>query len=92
VAKYFPESDKTIKGHGQKTKSGLRSTKTQVENESDIKDINNTTMNLTHPPTKQKESVLMIFDLSDEAPRLMYTDQKENFQRNQARETITSWC
>jgi hypothetical protein len=27
VAKYFPKSDKTMKGHGRKTKSGLRSTK-----------------------------------------------------------------
>ena len=52
VTKYFPKSDKTIKGHGQKTKSGLRSTKTRVENESDIDDIKNATMNLTHPPTK----------------------------------------
>ena len=31
--------------------------------------------NPAHPLTKQKESVLMVFDLSDEAQRVMYTDQ-----------------
>jgi hypothetical protein len=63
VAKYFPESKETMKGHGQKTKNGLRSTKT------DTNDIKNASINLTHPPTKQKESILMIFDLSDEAQK-----------------------
>jgi hypothetical protein len=86
VAKYFPESNETIKGHGQKTKSRLHSTKTQVKNESDIDDINNTTMNLTHPPTKQKESVLMIFDLSDKAQRLMYTNQTGKFPKKSSKE------
>jgi hypothetical protein len=85
VAKYFPESDKTIKGHVRKTKSGLRSTKTRVENESDIDDINNTTMSLTHPPTKQKESVLMLFDLSNEAQRLMYTNQTGKFPKKSSK-------
>ena len=31
VAKYFPESEETIKGHVRKTKSGLRSTKRTQE-------------------------------------------------------------
>ena len=76
VAKYFPKSNETIKTHRQKTKSGLRSTKTQVYNKSNINDI--TTMNLTHPPTKQTESVLMTFDLSDKAQWLIYTPKKSS--------------
>jgi hypothetical protein len=31
VAKHFPESEETMKGHGRKTKSGLWSTKAQVK-------------------------------------------------------------
>jgi len=85
VAKYFPESNKTMKGHGRKTKSRLHSTKTLVENDSDINDIKNATMNLTHSPTKQKESVLMIFDLSGEAQWLMYADQTVKFPKKSSK-------
>jgi hypothetical protein len=42
-------------------------------------------MNLNHPPTKQKESVLMIFDLSDEAQQLMYTDQTGKFPKKSSK-------
>ena len=81
VAKYFPESNKIMNGHGQKTKSGLRSTKTLAVSDSNIDDIKNASMNLTCPPTKQKESILRISDLSNEAQRLMYTDQTGKFPK-----------
>ena len=42
-------------------------------------------MNLTHPPTKQKESVLMTFDLSDEAQQLMYTNQTGKFPKKSSK-------
>ena len=35
VAKHFPESEETWKGHGRKIKSGLRSTKQAIVDESD---------------------------------------------------------
>jgi hypothetical protein len=93
VAKHFPESEETMKGHGRKTKSGLRSTKANADSEPDFDDIENATMNQTHSLTKQKESVLMVFDLSDKSQRLMYIPIKQaNFQKNQARATTTSWC
>jgi hypothetical protein len=38
-------------------------------------------MNLTCPPTKQKESILRIFDLNDKAQRLMYTNQTGKFPK-----------
>jgi hypothetical protein len=41
VAKYFPESEETMKGHGRKTKSGLRSTKTLLGTNSDTDNIEN---------------------------------------------------
>ena len=79
VAKYFPKRKETMKGHGRKTKSGLRSTKT------DTKDIENASMNLTHPPTEHKESILMIFDLSDETQWLMYTNQTGKFPKKSSK-------
>ncbi len=83
MAKHFPESDETMKGHGRKTKSGLRSTKAQVESESEFNDIENATMrNPAHPLTKQKESVLMVFDLGDEAQRVMYKFPKKSSKGN----------
>ncbi len=87
VAKHFPESEETWKGHGQKTKSGLRSTKTQAESESELEfdDVENATVKQTHPLTKQKESVLMVFDLSDEAQRVMYTDQTGKFPKKSSK-------
>ena len=35
VAKHFPESEETWKGHGRKIKSGLRSTKEAIASETD---------------------------------------------------------
>ncbi len=46
-----------MKGHGRKTKSGLRSTKTPAKNDNDNDDIETASIHLPHPPTKQKESV-----------------------------------
>jgi hypothetical protein len=47
-------SKETMKGHGRMTKSGLRSTKAQAENEPEFEDVKNATMNQTHSLTKQK--------------------------------------
>ena len=85
VAKHFPKSEETMKGHGQKTKSGLWSTKAHAESEPDFDGVENATMNETHSLTKQKESVLMVFDLSDEAQRLMYTDQTGKFPKKSSK-------
>ena len=85
VAKHFPESEETMKGHGRKTRSGLRSTKVHTESEPKFDDIENATMKQTHSLTKQKESVLMVFDLSDEAQRLMYTDQTGKFPKKSSK-------
>ena len=84
VAKHFPESEETMKGHGRKTKSGLRSTKAYADSEPDFDDVENATMNQTHS-LKQKESILMVFDLSDEAQRLMYTDQTGKFPKKSSK-------
>jgi hypothetical protein len=42
-------------------------------------------IHLLHPPTKQKELVLRIFDLSNKAQRLMYTNQTKKFQKKSSK-------
>ena len=75
-----------MRGHGRKTKSGLQSTKAQVKSESKFDDIKNATMrNPAHPLTKQKELVLMVFDLGDEAQRVMYTNQTGKFPKKSSK-------
>ena len=73
VNKNFPKSEETLKGHGRKTRSGLRSTKEtpQIDDEEESEE----TTKLTRPTTKQKEAIIRIYNLSDETERLMYTDQ-----------------
>ena len=73
VNKQFPESKETLKGHGRKTRSGLRSTKTSIQNDDDEEIVE--TLHLPRPATKHKEAIIRIYDLSDEAERLMYPDQ-----------------
>ncbi len=77
VNKNFPESEETEKCHGRKTRSGLRSTKAtpQIDDEEDSEEATK----LTRPPTKQKEAIICIYDLNDNAESLMYTDQTGRF-------------
>jgi hypothetical protein len=79
VNKHFPESKETLKGHGRKTRSGLRSTKTPTQNNNDDKNAKAT--HLPHPLLKQKEAIIQIYDLSDDAKRLMYTNQTGRFPK-----------
>ena len=83
VNKNFPESEETLKGHGRKTRSGLRSTKVtpQIDDEEEREE----TTKLTRPPTKQKEAIIRIYDLSDKTERLMYTDQTGRFPQKLSR-------
>ncbi len=85
AAQYFPESKETMKGHGCKTKSRLRSTKTPAKRDDNNADIKTASIHLPHPPTKQKELVLRIFDLSNEAQRLMYTNQTGKFPKKSSK-------
>jgi hypothetical protein len=55
--KHYPKSEATLKGHGQKTKSRLRSMKTTTESETDDNDGENTTQctSLDQPSNKKKQ-------------------------------------
>jgi hypothetical protein len=79
--KHYLKSKETLKGHGHKTRSGLRSTKTTTE--SDNKD-NNKNAKATHlpwPTIKQKEAIIKTYNLSDKAECLMYTNQTGKFPK-----------
>jgi hypothetical protein len=79
VNNHFLESEETLKGHGRKTRSGLRSTKLSPQTSEDDKLASTT--EFTHSPTKQKEVIIRAFDLSSEAERLMYTNQTGRFPK-----------
>ncbi len=74
-----------MKGHKQKTKSGLRSTKTPVKSGDDNNNMETASIHLPHPPTKQQELVLRIFDLSNKAQQLMYTNQTGKFSKKSSK-------
>ncbi len=80
VTKHFPESDETHKGHGRKTRSGLRSTKTTsaTDNDND-EDIGRTA--LPRPTIRQKSLFITVYDLEDDAQLKMYTDQTGRFPK-----------
>jgi hypothetical protein len=68
VNKFFPESDKTQKGHMKQTKQGVRSTK--VIDEDTLLDAE--TLPKPAPGIKFKDAYLRVFDTTKKA---MYTDQ-----------------
>jgi hypothetical protein len=60
---------------------------TAASNDDDDKDNNNHTkaMYLPLPVIKQKEAIIKIYDLSNEAQRLMYTNQTGKFLKKSSR-------
>ena len=72
AAKFFPDATEMWKGHGRKIKSGLRSTKQSLTEESNM------------PPTikpRQSEQALHIktYNLQDDLDRKLYLDQTVKF-------------
>jgi hypothetical protein len=83
VNKHFLEFEETLKGHGHKTRSGLRSTKTTPKIDDEDKIANAT--QLTWYLTKQKEVIIHTFNFSNEAKCLMYTNQTGRFPQKSSR-------
>ena len=75
--KHYPKSKVTLQGHGRKTRSRLRSMKTTAASNDDDDD-NNKNDKATHLPwliIKQKEAIIKVYDLSNKAQHLIYTNQ-----------------
>ncbi len=85
VAKYFPESEETIKGHARKMRSGLRSTKTKptcdvtINKEQEDEDIDA----LTH---KHWDIFTRVYDVEEEEElHSIYSDQTGRFPRKSSK-------
>ena len=86
ATKHFPESEETTKGHGRKTRSGLRSTKKTGSTDDD--DDNGDTVCINPPPrpaTQTLEIFYAIYNLEDKAQLKMYTDQTGRFPKKSSR-------
>ncbi len=88
--KHHLESKETIKGHGHKTRIGPRSTKTTAaSNDDDDNNDHHNYAKAVHLPqlvSKQKEAIIKIYDLSNKAQLLMYTNQTGKFPKKLSRE------
>ncbi len=89
VAKHFPESDKTTKGHGRKVRSGLRSTQPKLTKEND--NDPNPTGNTIIPTNKEHDIFIKIYMVEEEANKTVFTNQTEYSPKNQAGAINTSW-
>jgi hypothetical protein len=83
VTKHFPKSKEMMKYHGQKGKSGLRSTKTTEP----IIKIEPGTVDQTHlqASTKTHNIFINVFDIKEEAVRMIYTDQPGRFPKKSSK-------
>jgi hypothetical protein len=80
VAKHFPKSEETIKGHARKTRSGLRSTK---QKQADSIDNNN---DKEIPTMKYRDIFIKVYRINDDnALHNMYSDQTGRFSKKSSK-------
>ena len=80
VRKYFPESEETHKGHGRKTRSGLRSTKKATQQVLEEDDFTG-----PRPTLKSGEVHVRITKVLEEATGKLSTDQTGRFPKKSQR-------
>ncbi len=81
---HFPELDKTHKGQGRKTPSGLRSTKPKEDQTIDSNNafqFNKADHIALRPIKKEKTIFFKILDMKDEATQKIWTDQPGHFSK-----------
>ncbi len=85
VRRHFPESEETHKGHGRKTPSGLRSTKSTKEYDTldsdDAFQFNRPEDTPLRPIKKEKLIFVKILDMEDEVTQKIWTDQPGRFPK-----------
>jgi hypothetical protein len=84
VRRHFPDADETHKGHGQRTPSGLRSTKehrqaAQAQDSADQQAPSRT------PTGKEKTIFYTVYDLQEETTHKIWTDQTGRFPKQSSR-------
>ena len=88
VRHYFPNSDKSHKGHGRRTTSSLHST--QQTAEPAPPNYKDNTVDCT-PPIKEKTVFHKVYNLEEEATHKIWTDQWAASLNSLAKGTSTSW-
>ena len=81
VQKHFPELKETMKGHGRKTKSGLRSTKVLVNEEGEPVEKGDS------DKTKQKQIFMKLVTMEEELHNKIFTDQTGAFPHRSSKGT-----
>jgi hypothetical protein len=75
----------TIKGHGCKTRGRLQLMKTTAASNSDNDHNYTKATHLPWPIIRKKEAIIKVYDLSNKAQCLMYTDQTSKFPKESSR-------
>ena len=83
VRKHFPESEETQKGHMKAQKSGIRSTKKTITTHATTTESSNID-DLT-PTSKQRDIMVVTYDLEDELVQKIATDQTGNMPKKSMR-------
>jgi hypothetical protein len=80
VAKHHPESKETMKGHGRKGWSGLRSTKTKEPTSKTTAETDSDNMQ-TNPSSKRYDVFIKVFSAGEEGNATTFADQTGRFPK-----------
>jgi hypothetical protein len=93
--KHFPDSNEMHKGHGRKTPSGLRSTKTKqgplLDNSNEAFGADQEAQLPLRPVKKEKMIFYRILDSEDEAMQKIWSDLTGRFPKKSSKGNSTSW-
>jgi hypothetical protein len=82
MAKHFPKSKETIKGHAQKSKSGQQSTTCKPSWDGILVSKHEAEEKCTHPLTKKCEIFIRVYNVKDNKALLkIYTNQTGRFPK-----------
>ena len=86
VARHYPDSEETTKGHGRKAPSGQRYTKTTTLALDDSDDVlGNNNIEAPRPRKKERTVFYRVLDMNEEAAQKIYTDQPGRFPKKSSR-------
>jgi hypothetical protein len=84
IAKHFPKSKETMKGHGQKVRRGLQSTKPKKPI-SNANTAPNNNKDLTIPTAKEHDIFIKVYLVEEEANNTGYTNQPGRFPKKSSK-------
>jgi hypothetical protein len=84
VAKHHPESEETMKGHGQKGQSGLRTTKTK-ESTSEPTTETDSDNKQAHPSPKRYDVFIKVFSAEEEGNATTFANQTGQYPKKSSK-------